>query len=173
MLESWLIPRAVPQSAFQKDKIVPVYCASVGRSALSGKTLEDLGYQTRRSRARNRAGLAAPHPPASRAPPSPASGTRGPETGIHPREAIGLYETAGFRPCGPFGPYAAMPADRIAGSQHRHAGCTSFLLNPEANHIIGTHRLANRDGRGECFFGRGCCPSSPRLRWTVAMRSGS
>jgi hypothetical protein len=25
----------------------------------------------------------------------------------------------------------------------------------EANHIIGTHRLANRDGRGECFFGRG------------------
>jgi hypothetical protein len=45
MLESWLIPRAVPQSAFQKDKIVPVYCASVGHSALSGKTLEDLGYQ--------------------------------------------------------------------------------------------------------------------------------
>jgi putative acetyltransferase len=26
------------------------------------------------------------------------------ETGIHQREAIGLYETAGFRPCGPFGP---------------------------------------------------------------------
>ena len=25
----------------------------------------------------------------------------------------------------------------------------------EANHIIGTHRLAKRDGRGECFFGRG------------------
>jgi hypothetical protein len=24
----------------------------------------------------------------------------------------------------------------------------------EANHIIGTHRLANRDGRGECFFGK-------------------
>jgi|ERR1700730_15786946 len=32
------------------------------------------------------------------------------ETGIHQREAIGLYETAGFRPCGPFGPYAAMPS---------------------------------------------------------------
>ena len=32
------------------------------------------------------------------------------ETGIHQREAIGLYETAGFRPCGPFGPYTAMPS---------------------------------------------------------------
>ena len=41
--------RADPESpyhnpAFQKDKIVFVYCASGGRSALSGKTLKDLGY---------------------------------------------------------------------------------------------------------------------------------
>jgi rhodanese-related sulfurtransferase len=41
--------RADPESpyhnpAFQKDKIVLVYCASGGRSALSGKTLKDLGY---------------------------------------------------------------------------------------------------------------------------------
>jgi hypothetical protein len=28
----------------------------------------------------------------------------------------------------------------------------------EANHIIGTYRLANRDYRGECFFGRGLLP---------------
>jgi len=38
------------------------------------------------------------------------------ETGIHQREAIGLYESAGFRPCGPFGPYATMPADSIETS---------------------------------------------------------
>jgi rhodanese-related sulfurtransferase len=41
--------RADPESpyhdpAFQKDKTVLVYCASGGRSALSGKTLKDLGY---------------------------------------------------------------------------------------------------------------------------------
>jgi rhodanese-related sulfurtransferase len=41
--------RADPESpyhnpAFQKDKTVFVYCASGGRSALSGKTLRDLGY---------------------------------------------------------------------------------------------------------------------------------
>jgi rhodanese-related sulfurtransferase len=30
--------------AFTKDKDVIVYCASGGRSALSGKTLKDLGY---------------------------------------------------------------------------------------------------------------------------------
>ena len=30
--------------AFSKDKTVLVYCASGGRSALSGKTLKDLGY---------------------------------------------------------------------------------------------------------------------------------
>jgi len=35
------------------------------------------------------------------------------ETGIHQREAIGLYESAGFRPRGPFGPYATMPAHKI------------------------------------------------------------
>jgi putative acetyltransferase len=32
------------------------------------------------------------------------------------REAIGLYGTMGFRPCGPFGPYATMPADSIETS---------------------------------------------------------
>ena len=31
-------------SAFAKDKTLLVYCASGGRSALSGKTLKDLGY---------------------------------------------------------------------------------------------------------------------------------
>ena len=31
-------------SAFQKEKTVLVYCASGGRSALSGKTLKDFGY---------------------------------------------------------------------------------------------------------------------------------
>jgi rhodanese-related sulfurtransferase len=41
--------RADPESsyhdnAFQKDKTVLVYCASGGRSALSGKTLKDFGY---------------------------------------------------------------------------------------------------------------------------------
>ena len=43
--------RADPESpyhdpAFQRDKTVLVYCASGGRSALSGKTLKDLGYQS-------------------------------------------------------------------------------------------------------------------------------
>jgi rhodanese-related sulfurtransferase len=43
--------RADPDSpyhnpAFQKDKTVLVYCASGGRSALSGKTLKELGYQS-------------------------------------------------------------------------------------------------------------------------------
>jgi putative acetyltransferase len=35
------------------------------------------------------------------------------ETGVHQKEAIGLYENTGFRPRGPFGPYATMPAHRI------------------------------------------------------------
>jgi rhodanese-related sulfurtransferase len=43
--------RADPDSpyhdpAFQRDKTVLVYCASGGRSALSAKTLKDLGYQS-------------------------------------------------------------------------------------------------------------------------------
>jgi rhodanese-related sulfurtransferase len=43
--------RADPDSpyhnpAFQKDRTVLVYCASGGRSALSGKTLKDLGYRS-------------------------------------------------------------------------------------------------------------------------------
>jgi len=42
--------RADPESpyynkAFDRDKTVLVYCASGGRSALSGKTLKDLGYK--------------------------------------------------------------------------------------------------------------------------------
>jgi rhodanese-related sulfurtransferase len=41
--------RADPESpyhndAFEKDKTVLVYCASGGRSALAGKTLQDFGY---------------------------------------------------------------------------------------------------------------------------------
>jgi rhodanese-related sulfurtransferase len=31
-------------SAFQKDRTVIVYCASGGRSAMAGKTLQDMGY---------------------------------------------------------------------------------------------------------------------------------
>jgi putative acetyltransferase len=38
------------------------------------------------------------------------------ETGIRQQEAIGLYEHTGFRPRGPFGPYAAMPARNIETS---------------------------------------------------------
>jgi rhodanese-related sulfurtransferase len=43
--------RADPESpyhnpAFRKDKTVLVYCASGGRSALSGKTLKELGYRS-------------------------------------------------------------------------------------------------------------------------------
>lgn len=42
--------RADPESpyhdkAFEKDKTVLVYCASGGRSALSGKVLKDFGYR--------------------------------------------------------------------------------------------------------------------------------
>ena len=42
--------RADPESpyhdeAFAKDKTVILYCASGGRSALSGKVLKDMGYQ--------------------------------------------------------------------------------------------------------------------------------
>jgi putative acetyltransferase len=35
------------------------------------------------------------------------------ETGTYQHEAVGLYERMGFRPRGPFGPYAAMPACNI------------------------------------------------------------
>jgi len=43
--------RADPESPYynaelQKEKIVLVYCASGGRSALAGKTLKDFGYDT-------------------------------------------------------------------------------------------------------------------------------
>jgi GNAT superfamily N-acetyltransferase len=38
------------------------------------------------------------------------------ETGIHQREAIGLYERMGFEHCDAFGPYAAMPAENIETS---------------------------------------------------------
>jgi len=42
--------RADPESpyhdpAFSRDKTVIVYCASGGRSALAGKTLQDMGYR--------------------------------------------------------------------------------------------------------------------------------
>ena len=35
------------------------------------------------------------------------------ETGPHQQQAIGLYQSMGFRPCSAFGPYAAMPARNI------------------------------------------------------------
>jgi putative acetyltransferase len=35
------------------------------------------------------------------------------ETGVYQQEALRFYEAAGFRRCGPFGPYAAMPARAI------------------------------------------------------------
>lgn len=38
------------------------------------------------------------------------------ETGGRQPEAIRLYERRGFRPCGPFGPYATMPAGNIETS---------------------------------------------------------
>lgn len=38
------------------------------------------------------------------------------ETGTYQQEAIGLYGRMGFRPRGPFGPYAAMPAHNIETS---------------------------------------------------------
>lgn len=38
------------------------------------------------------------------------------ETGTYQQEAIGLYERIGFRPRGPFGPYASMPTCYIATS---------------------------------------------------------
>jgi putative acetyltransferase len=38
------------------------------------------------------------------------------ETGVHQAAAIGLYERWGFRPRGPFGPYAELPPHRIATS---------------------------------------------------------
>lgn len=38
------------------------------------------------------------------------------ETGIHQHESLRLYEAAGFRQRGPFGPYADMPAPAIATS---------------------------------------------------------
>ena len=38
------------------------------------------------------------------------------ETGTYQQEAIGLYERMGFRPRGPFGPYAAMLARNVETS---------------------------------------------------------
>jgi len=38
------------------------------------------------------------------------------ETGTEQTAAIGLYERLGYRPCGPFGAYAAMPAHAIERS---------------------------------------------------------
>jgi putative acetyltransferase len=38
------------------------------------------------------------------------------ETGVRQPEAIGLYQSMGFRQCGAFGPYAAMPARSIETS---------------------------------------------------------
>jgi putative acetyltransferase len=38
------------------------------------------------------------------------------ETGLYQQEALRFYEGAGFRRCGPFGPYAKMPARAIETS---------------------------------------------------------
>jgi len=38
------------------------------------------------------------------------------ETGVHQAEALRFYEGAGYRRCGPFGPYAAMPPRAIETS---------------------------------------------------------
>jgi GNAT superfamily N-acetyltransferase len=38
------------------------------------------------------------------------------ETGIYQEEALRFYEGAGFRRCGPFGPYAALPPHAIETS---------------------------------------------------------
>jgi putative acetyltransferase len=38
------------------------------------------------------------------------------ETGLYQEEALRFYEGAGFRRCGAFGPYAAMPARAIETS---------------------------------------------------------
>ena len=38
------------------------------------------------------------------------------ETGIRQQEAIGLYQRIGFRPRGPFGPYATIPTRNIETS---------------------------------------------------------
>jgi rhodanese-related sulfurtransferase len=46
MLEFRGDPESPFHPAFQKDKIVLIYCGSGGRAALSGKTLKDLGYQS-------------------------------------------------------------------------------------------------------------------------------
>jgi putative acetyltransferase len=39
------------------------------------------------------------------------------ETGVHQVESIALYVSSGFRPCGAFGDYRAMPPASIAGSR--------------------------------------------------------
>lgn len=38
------------------------------------------------------------------------------ETGVYQEEALRFYEGAGFRRCGPFGPYAALPSHAIETS---------------------------------------------------------
>jgi hypothetical protein len=38
------------------------------------------------------------------------------ETGLYQAEALRFYEAAGFRRCGPFGPYADMPPHAIETS---------------------------------------------------------
>jgi GNAT superfamily N-acetyltransferase len=38
------------------------------------------------------------------------------ETGVYQEEALRFYEGAGFRRCGPFGPYAALPPHAIETS---------------------------------------------------------
>src|SRR6516165_6613282 len=57
---------------------------------------------------------------------------------------------------GPQSPAAQIfsPAQTVSAADVAAEGFPAIAAI-EANHVIGTHRLANRDGRGECFFGRG------------------
>jgi putative acetyltransferase len=57
------------------------------------------------------------------------------ETGTLQREAIGLYRGAGFEPCGPFGPYAAMPAERIEASLFFAKPLAPTLPSPRAGRV--------------------------------------
>src|SRR5215472_12231585 len=49
------------------------------------------------------------------------------------------------------------PAQAVSGGDVAGEGF-SAVTAIETNHIVGTHRLAHRDSRSECFFGKGLLP---------------
>jgi len=58
------------------------------------------------------------------------------ETGIHQQEASGLYRRMGFRPRGPFGPYAAMPTHNIETSLFfREAASVGRSIRPKPSRL--------------------------------------